>query len=547
VSEKESHRPGAAGEGASSREHEGASSREREGASPKAGEGARRARGVSFRTKLLGSYVALAVVGVGLSTFAIDRSLGADLVQRLDDRLSAQAEGAAQWIGSGRHPNRLAGRLASVVGAEITLIDRGGAVIGFAAPAEWVTGSAQGGGAPVLRTGAGSESPDAEAPELPSQSGRPEVIAARGEGRGYATRATETSGEVMRYVAVRTGDGQVLRLGVPLSGIDATLRATRVRLLVAALFAALAAVALGLVASRVLARPLREMADAARRIEGGDYQVRVAAGSRDEIGELSEALGSMAAQLERQIGDLTSERDRLSALLAQVRRLETVRRDFVANVSHELRTPVTAIAGYSETLLTGEVDEATRGRFLQTIQRHALRLGRLLEDLLKLSALEAQAPEAGVREGIELRALASVIADTVEERRRATGARLEIEIADDLRAIGDPAGLEQVLENLVDNAMKHGPSGGTVRILASRSGDSVTIAVEDEGPGIPAAHLPRIFERFYRVDPARSRERGGAGLGLAIVKHLVEGMGGSVSAESDPGKRTRFTVTLVAG
>jgi signal transduction histidine kinase len=488
---------------------------------------------LSFRTKLLVSYVALVVAVVVLATFELDRSLGADLMQRLDERLLSQADGAAQWIGSGRHPNRLAGRLASVVGAEIALIDRSGAVLGFAEPT-----------APAARGTSGTDEPDIRAPDLPPQNDQPEIVAARETGHGRATRAAARSGEPMRYVAVATSDGSVLRLGVPLSGIDATLRALRQRLLWAAALALVAAVGLGLVASRVLAGPLREMARAARRIADGDYQARAAVASPDELGELSRALASMAAQLEARILDLTAERDRLSTALAQVQRLEIMERDFVANVSHELRTPVTAIQGFAETLLASETDAATRERFLQTIHRHAHRLGHLLEELLHLSTIEARAPGSAAREPVPVRALATTAAQTVRERRKAAEDTLRVNAAEDAIALADPAALEQVLENLLDNAIKHGGPAAKVRVTASRDGESVQIAVEDDGPGIPPEHLPRIFERFYRVDPARSRDRGGAGLGLAIVKQLVEGMGGAVTAASEPGKGCRFTVTL---
>ncbi len=490
---------------------------------------------LSFRTKLLVSYVALVVVVVLVATFELNRSLGADLVQQLDARLERQADGAVAWIGSGRHPNRLAGRLASVVGAEIALIDRDGEVLGFAEQAALPT-----------RGGGGADAPDIEVPELPRQNDQPEVRAAREGGHGHATRPGATSGAPMRYVAVATADGLVLRLGVPLTGIDATLRAMRYRLLVAAVLAIGAAVLLGLAASRVIAGPLRAMAASARRIAGGDYEVRAGPASPDELGDLAAALEKMAADLKERIGDLTAERDRLEALLAQVRKLEVVRRDFVANLSHELRTPVTAIQGYSETLLSTSPDGATRDRFLATIHRNAQRVGRLLEDLLKLSAIEAQAEGSAAREPVPLLALAKTVAQTVEERRRARGATIVVDVEDGAAALGDPGAVEQVLENLVDNALKHGAEGGEVRITAARAGGSVTIAVQDDGPGIPAVHLPRVFERFYRVDPARSRERGGAGLGLAIVKHLVEAMGGSVSASSEPGKGSRFEVTLPA-
>ena len=232
--------------------------------------------------------------------------------------------------------------------------------------------------------------------------------------------------------------------------------------------------------------------------------------------------------------------------VSHLARLEQVRRDFVANVSHELRTPVTAIQGYAETLLSADADAATRERFLTIIHRHAQRLGRLLEDLLKLSAIEAQAPETAVREPVPLRPLAMLVAQTVDERRRGKEATVDIDVPEEAIALGDPAGLEQVLENLVDNALKYGPPGVTVRVVARRAGDGVEVAIEDTGPGIAAEHLPRLFERFYRVDPARSRDEGGAGLGLAIVKHLVESMNGSVTAESEIGKGSRFVVTLPA-
>jgi signal transduction histidine kinase len=491
--------------------------------------------GLTFRTKLLASYVALVAFVVGLASIELNRSLGTDLVRELDGRLEKQAEGAALWVGSGRHPNRIAGRLASVVGAEIALIDAAGAVLGYAEPQ-----------VSPPRGSTGSETPDSPVIEMPDQSHHPEVVAARTGAHGHATRPAATTGEPMRYVAVPAGDGLVLRLGVPLAGIEATLGAMRYRLLFAAVLAVAAATALGLFASRMAARPLRAMAGAARKIADGDYEVRALATSPDELGALATALTSLAAQLKARIGDLTAERDRLSTLLAQVRKLEVVRRDFVANVSHELRTPVTAIAGFAETLLSTSPDPPTRARFLETIHRHAQRLGRLLEDLLKLSAIEAQSPEHAVREAVAARALCLTVAQTMEERRRAAGSSIAIDAAEDAFALGDPAGLEQVLENLVDNALKYGPPGGPVRVLATLCGDTVRFAVENDGPGIPEAHLPRIFERFYRVDPARSRERGGAGLGLAIVKHLVEAMDGKVEAHSEPGKGSRFTVTLPA-
>jgi two-component system phosphate regulon sensor histidine kinase PhoR len=229
--------------------------------------------------------------------------------------------------------------------------------------------------------------------------------------------------------------------------------------------------------------------------------------------------------------------------MTRLRRLLLVRRDFVANVSHELRTPVTAIQGYAETLLRGPVDEATRKQFLEIIHRHARRLGALVEGLLTLSELEARPPEQAVRERVEVSAIADHVRATLRERAAQRDAGVDVDVAEDVVARGDPVAVEQVIENLVDNAIKYGKDGGgKVRVVGRRLGDTVRLDVVDDGPGIDAEHLPRLFERFYRVDAGRSRERGGTGLGLAIVKHLVESMGGTVAVDSKTGHGTSFRV-----
>ncbi|MBK8255092.1 MAG: HAMP domain-containing protein [Polyangiaceae bacterium] len=489
---------------------------------------------LSFRTKLLVSYLGLVAFVIAVTTFELNRSLGADLVRQLDERLIAQTDGAMLWIGAGRHPNRLAGRLASVVGAEIALIDKSGTVLGYADARQ-----------SVLQTGTGADSPDSKPPSFPDQNDQPEVKGARAAGRGFATRLGNLPTRTMRYVAVSNPEGLVLRLGVPLSGVEETLTGMRRRLLFAALLAMVVAVALALLASRVISGPLRAMADIARKMAEGDFKAQPPSNSPDELGALAKALSSMGSQLEARITDLTSERDRLTALLGQVRKLEVVRRDFVANLSHELRTPVTAIQGYSETLLTCPTEPATREKFLTIIHRNAERVGRLLGDLLQLSSIEA-APESFEPEPIVLSALAGLVAQTVEERRVESSAQIDVEILPDLTAMGDAGRLEQVVENLVDNALKHGGKGVRIRLTGAKHNGQVELRVSDNGPGIAAEHLPRIFERFYRVDPARSREKGGAGLGLAIVKHLVEGMGGNIQVESRVGEGTTFVVTLPA-
>jgi two-component system phosphate regulon sensor histidine kinase PhoR len=178
------------------------------------------------------------------------------------------------------------------------------------------------------------------------------------------------------------------------------------------------------------------------------------------------------------------------------------------------------------------------------IHRHARRIGRLVEDLLKLADLEVAAGDKRVREPVKVGAVARHVRDTVRERVSQRDAKVQLEVDDGLVAVGDPDWIEQVLENLVDNAVKYGRTGVQVTVRGRRQADRAVLEVLDDGPGIDEKHLERLFERFYRVDAGRSRDLGGTGLGLAIVKHFVEAMGGHIGVESKVGAGTKFTVTL---
>jgi two-component system phosphate regulon sensor histidine kinase PhoR len=229
--------------------------------------------------------------------------------------------------------------------------------------------------------------------------------------------------------------------------------------------------------------------------------------------------------------------------ISELRRLETVRRDFVANVSHELKTPLTAIAGYAETLVSEAAPDAQDGRFAATILTHARRMQRLVEDLLDLSRLESG---GWTPHPVPLDVVPSVRDAWAPFAERAHVAGVEFTVtpaAGAERISVDPDAWRLVLTNLFDNALRYMPGGGRLTVAVSADGDAVAVAVMDTGSGIPAEHLPRIFERFYRVDPSRSREQGGTGLGLAIVKHLVEGHGGRAGAESHLGRGT--TIRLI--
>jgi two-component system phosphate regulon sensor histidine kinase PhoR len=242
---------------------------------------------------------------------------------------------------------------------------------------------------------------------------------------------------------------------------------------------------------------------------------------------------------------------RIGALLVldnvtRLRKLETMRRDFVANVSHELKTPITSIKGFVETLLHEQLEDKDNSlRFLGIILRQVNRLDAIIGDLLMLSRLERGSEEQTIQ--IQCESLAEVLCAAVEmcEKKAADKSmRLDLECPADLQAEINAPLLEQAVTNLIDNAIKYSGAGAAVRIAASHEGHAVVICVQDQGCGIEPVHLPRLFERFYRVDRARSRELGGTGLGLAIVKHIVAAHRGSVRVESTVGRGSTFFISL---
>jgi two-component system phosphate regulon sensor histidine kinase PhoR len=227
--------------------------------------------------------------------------------------------------------------------------------------------------------------------------------------------------------------------------------------------------------------------------------------------------------------------------ITELRRLERVRRDFVANVSHEFKTPLTAIQGFAETLLSGALDDkANRNRFVEIIRDHARRLARLTDDLLKLSRIEAGRLELEIRP-IRVETLVNGCVETARLNAKARGLEIHVDLQENAPAVrGDGAQLGEVLQNLLDNAVQYTPSGGQIELKARANGPDVIFTVSDTGIGIPESDLERIFERFYRVDAARSREAGGTGLGLAIARHIVEAHGGRIWVESAIGQGSRF-------
>jgi len=434
---------------------------------------------------------------------------------------------------------------------------------------------------------------------LGSQKDEPEIAQAKASGHGTASR------DGVLYVA-KPGRAGVVRLALPLAYVTSAQEELRPALLAAVLLAAAIAAMIARLATR---SPPAEVPPApVARVEGHDRDRvgRILSDMQEGV-LLLDAAGSIALvnpalrqmlllgadcvgktpfeviqneQLKKlvetaqetsepqsaeiELGGLKPRRVLVrvvplagdpGGLLAvfvdvtDLRRLESMRKDFVANASHELRTPVTAVRSAAETLrFAMESDPEAAGHFLDIIERNAERLHMLVEDLLDLSRIESRE----FRLQLEDEDLADVVAQVVglfRERAEKKHIRLSVDVPDGFPLVrADRQALEQVLTNLIDNALKYSPERATVLVRAReeerRGRKRARLAVVDTGPGIEEKHLPRLFERFYRVDKGRSRELGGTGLGLSIVKHLCEALGGSISVESAVGKGSTFSFTL---
>ena len=428
-----------------------------------------------------------------------DLEVRLELAKELVSQADIPAEDTAKWTERARS-------LARLTRARVTLLDGSGKVLGD------------------------SEVDAVLVPKLDSHSDRVEIINALELGRGQSTRYSRTLGQRMHYVAVawqrkRDGGRAVVRLALSLFEVDRALKQLHVSFTIAALLALSLAGIMSSFAAHFAARSVRNLTATARRMVRGEFGDKTAGAAQDEVAMLGRDLDELAERL---------------------RRLESLRRDFVANVSHELRTPVTALCSAAETLRIAIVrDPESAGRFLDIIERNAERLHLMVEDLLDLSRIESHQLKLHPL-ALGLREFAEHMLEMVKVRAEQKHIRMSIEIPADLPKVrADRRALEQVLVNLIDNAIKYCPSFSQVRLTAEAlSANWVRISVVDTGPGIEARHLPRLFERFYRVDAGRSRELGGTGLGLAIVKHLVEAMGGKVSVDSQVGRGSCFHFTL---
>jgi two-component system phosphate regulon sensor histidine kinase PhoR len=469
-----------------------------------------------FFKLILAVLFVLAVAMIAVDYFAsrvAERNYVATLTRELGDkcRMLAVAHGPnlAEWT-----PAKVAA-IASASGARVTIIRRDGTVLFDS---------------------------EADASHMENHANRPEVMAAlRGE-EGASSRQSPTTRQPYLYVATPVMVG-ALRLAVPLSEIRWHVNELRRQMLASTAIAFLPAILVAAFFARYFSRKLGAIIDYAGQLAEGNFRARLRNAGQDELGTLGTKLNETGEKLQRMFEELQREQ-------VELEKLERIRKDFVINVSHELRTPLASIQGYTETLLDGALHDPDHNvRFLSIIRQNAERLGRLTADLLTLSRIELKTQ----RFRFASYAVRPMVDDCVDSMRPladkkhialSVGRDSEAEVFCDFEAV------HQILSNLLDNAIKYTPEHGSIEIgfraLPRTEGrpELVEIFVQDTGIGIPEEELPRLFERFYRVDKARSRELGGTGLGLAIVKHLARAQGGDVGVTSRPGEGSRFWFTL---
>ena len=391
----------------------------------------------------------------------------------------------------------------------------------------------------IARDGRVLADSEAAADKMENHSNRAEVQMALVGQTGSTRRQSPTLGVPFLYVAVPVEEG-ALRLAVPLSEIQNQVDAIRRRMLGATALAFLPAILLAALFARWVSRRLGSIIEYSAELAKGNFQARLARPGGDELGLLERKLNETGETLEGMFQELEREH-------AELEKLERIRKDFVINVSHELRTPLASIQGYTETLLDGAIHEPEHNvRFLGIIRQNAERLANLTADLLTLSRVEMKQQKFQFA-SYSVHALVQDTLDSMlplAQRKNLTMHFRPTQGAPE--AFCDSEAVNQVLTNLIDNALKYSPENGAivvgVRDLAPLP--FTEIFVQDSGIGIPPEDLSRLFERFYRVDKARSRELGGTGLGLAIVKHLVKAQGGEVRVQSDVGRGSEFSFTL---
>ena len=390
---------------------------------------------------------------------------------------------------------------------------------------------------PDGRVAADSEA-NATAMENHRTASRPELLQAFRGRVGWDIRHSATLGIPFLYVAAPCAGGAAVRLAMPISAVEAQAANIRARTLAGTALAFLPAALAAILLARWLAGRFAMVLKEAQELAQGNFHARIGRTGGGEFGHLAQTLNETAANLQQTVEHLQREH-------AQLEKEERIRKDFVINVSHELRTPLASIQGYTETLLSGALSDPEHNvRFLGIIHSNVERLARLTDDLLTLSRIE-QKRQVLDFEPYSLDPLLEDAVDLVRPIAEKSSISIRIEPQPSPAEVWCAReAVGQILSNLLENAIKYTPAGGSIVVGARPAGSFMEVFVRDTGIGIPADDLPRLFERFYRVDKARSRELGGTGLGLAIVKHLVAAHNGTVRVESVPRQGSTFYFTL---
>jgi two-component system OmpR family sensor kinase len=464
---------------------------------------------VTLRSKLLFWIAALLAVGLGVSSFFVVRSTKANLIDQLDSQLVAAAQAVGPPLRRGFvRPEESAGRqLASIVYAP------GGAMID-AAPS----------GFPA--------NPD----PLPDVSAQTAEDRAR---TGEIFTAPAVEGSLTYRVLASQPQGEItLVIAAPLDGVDETVSTLVRNIAIIGASVLVVLLAAGWWLLRRGLRPLETMATTAGRIADGDLSERAAAGDRrDEVGRLGAAFNTMLDRIEEAF-------EEQRAALAAKERGETRLRQFVADASHELRTPLTTLRGYVDLYRTGALSGGEElDRAMTRIGTESSRMASLVEDLLLLARLDQGRPLR--RAPVELSRLVDDAAG--DARALEPGRPLSTRVQPDIWVSGDEDRLRQVVANLMANVRTHTPPATPVEVRLEVSDGTCRLEVVDRGAGVAPAAAERIFDRFYRSDPGRSRDRGGTGLGLPIAKAIVEAHGGTIELEQTPGRGATFAVSLPAG
>ncbi len=377
---------------------------------------------------------------------------------------------------------------------------------------------------------------EADAAGMENHRTRPEFEKALRGAVGTDVRRSATIGVSFLYVAVPIAGGAI-RIAVPLSEIDRQIARFRWQLAGSTALAFLPALIIAALLARYLSRRFGAITAHAAELARGNFRARLPGADTSEFGQLALTLNETAEKLQRTVEQLEREH-------AELEKVERVRKDFVINVSHELRTPLASIQGYTETLLDGAIDDPAHNlRFLRIIRHNAERLARITEDLLTLSRIEQKRQQFEF-DSHPVSALLSDAIDLMAPIASKNRILLEMSPLDDAVVSCDSEAVSQILSNLIDNAIKYTQAGGRITVGAATQEGFAEIYVRDTGIGIPPEDLPRLFERFYRVDKARSREMGGTGLGLSIVKHLVAAQNGATRVESRVNEGSTFYFTL---